>query len=83
MQALLLKSFRAKFRFRKRSGGTNCNAEGQFVMFSRFRRKLFENYLSLFEKQSVFAKSLCTIINVSILMTADTISPSSPALSFV
>ena len=46
----------AKFRLCKQPGGTNRNAEGQFVTFLRSGERLFEKCLSLFEKQSVFAK---------------------------
>ena len=54
---LELANLPAKFHFRKQPGGTNHNAERQFTTFSRSGRRLFQKYLSLFEKQSVFIKS--------------------------
>ena len=46
--------FTAKFHFHKQPGGMNGNAKGQFITLLRVCQRLFEKYLSLFEKQSVF-----------------------------
>jgi len=40
-------NFPAKFHFPKQPGGTNCNAEGQFVAFQGPDEGFFEKYLSL------------------------------------
>ena len=49
-------NFLTKFSFRKQSGGTNLNAEGQFVMFSRSGQWHFNKLSRTFEKVC-FAKS--------------------------
>ena len=54
---LELANLPAKSRFRKQPGGTNYNAERQFITFSRSGQRLFQKYPSLFEIQSVFIKS--------------------------
>ena len=46
-----VREFLTKFRFSKQSGGTNYNAEGQFVTFSRSGRRLFQKApLTFWEK---------------------------------
>ena len=43
--------FLVKFRFQKQLGGTNCNAEGQFVTFWRSRERVFQKApLTFWEK---------------------------------
>ena len=53
---LELANLPAKSRFRKQPGGTNYNAERQFITFSRSGKGFFKN-TSHFLRESVFIKS--------------------------